>query len=275
MRGKKVGIIGAGRIGEAILRGLIDSGLISRENIIASDIREEKLKKLPDVVKTDNKELARTADVIIIAVKPPDVMKVLAEIESFLDEDEKLLISVAAGIRTEYIENIGNKKLRVIRAMPNIACLVRESVTVLCRGRYASKEDENTAKEIFESVGSVITIEDEDEMDVVTGLSGSGIAFIATLIDALSDGALHEGLPRELSTELSARVTAGAAKMILSGMKPSDIREMTASPGGTTIRGLYALERGCTRSTVMEAVIEATKRSRELSSYLRVHKASR
>jgi pyrroline-5-carboxylate reductase len=148
--------------------------------------------------------------------------------------------------------------------MPNIGARVREAVCAICKGKYADEADEEIAKEILSAIGAVHSV-NEGDMDVITGLSGSGIAFVAAVIDAMADGAVYEGLPRELSLTIAAQTAIGAAKMILEGKKPSEIVTMTASPGGTTIRGLYAMESGAVKAAMMEAVIEATRRATEIS----------
>ena len=273
---KRIGIIGVGNIGTSILRGLLaadaDIGR-AREKILISDEQKEKIgffEADPESssrveVCASNEEVAKGSEVIILAVKPNDVGAVVEEIAPFMNE-EKILISVAAGVQTRAIEeHLGEAKGRkVIRVMPNIGARVGESVTALCKGKYAGEEDEEIAKGILSAIGAVYLVKESD-MDVITGLSGSGIAFFAAVIDAMADGGVYEGLPRELSLAIAAKTAIGAAKMVLAGDKPSEIKAMTASPGGTTIRGLYAMESGAVKAAMMEAVIEATQRAREIS----------
>jgi pyrroline-5-carboxylate reductase len=217
------------------------------------------------VVCEANREVAEKADVIILAVKPPEVNVVLEEIASVMN-GEKILISVAAGVPTAVIERYLGGGKKVIRVMPNIGARVGESVTAMCTGEYTGEEDEAIAKEIFHAIGAVYRVKERD-MDIITGLSGSGIAFFATIIDALADGGVYEGLPHDVALEIAARAALGAAKLILAGDTPSLIKQMTASPGGTTMRGLYAMEAKGVKAAVMEAVIEATKRAREISQH--------
>lgn len=272
---KKIGIIGVGNIGAAILQGLLrlsaDRGKLD-EKIFITDIKKEKLGSLKSdsesrvVVCESNEEVAEKSDVIILAVKPNDVRGVVGEIAPFINGG-KMLVSVAAGVSTRAIESeIGEgKKVKVIRVMPNIGAVVGESVTAMCRGAYAGEEDEAIAKEILGAIGDVYIVKERD-IDVITGLSGSGIAFFAAVIESMAAGGLYEGLPHDVSLAISARTAEGAAKMVLAGYEPSSIKQMTASPGGTTIRGLYAMDARGVKAAMMEAVIEATKRAREISS---------
>ena len=270
---KKIGIIGVGNIGASILRGLLTAEPTSK--IFITDAENEKRRFFEADLGTDsrvvvcetNEEVAENAEVTILAVKPNDMSVVVKEIAPFMNED-KILISVAAGVPTAAIEGyLGEAKARgrkVIRVMPNIGARVQEAVCAICKGKYADEADEEIAKEILRAIGTVHSV-NEGDMDVITGLSGSGIAFVAAVIDAMADGGVYEGLPRELSLTIAAQTAIGAAKMILEGKQPSEIVTMTASPGGTTIRGLYAMESGAVKAAMMEAVIEATRRATEIS----------
>ena len=270
---EKIGIIGVGNIGASILRGLLTAEPASK--IFITDAENEKRLFFEADLGTDsgvvvcetNGEVAENAEVTILAVKPNDVSVVVKEIAPFMNED-KILISVAAGVPTAAIEEyLGEAKAggrRVIRVMPNIGARVREAVCAICKGKYADEADEEIAKEILSAIGTVHSV-NEGDMDVITGLSGSGIAFVAAIIDAMADGAVYEGLPRELSLTIAAQTAIGAAKMILGGKQPSEIVTMTASPGGTTIRGLYAMESEAVKAAMMKAVIEATRRATEIS----------
>jgi len=268
VRGKKIGVIGIGNIGASLLRGLLaaDGG-----NIFISDIKRENLRYFEGASESrvtvceGNKEVAEKSDVIILAVKPNDVRGVVEEIAPFVNE-EKIVVSVAAGVPTREIERDLGEGKKVIRVMPNIGARVGESVTAMCTGKYVGEEDEAMAKEILSAIGYVYSVKESD-MDVITGLSGSGIAFFAAMIEAMADGGVYEGLPHDLALEISAKTALGAAKMILAGDKPSSIKQMTASPGGTTMRGLYAMEARGIKAAMMEAVIEATKRAREISEH--------
>jgi pyrroline-5-carboxylate reductase len=267
-KGKKIGIIGVGNLGTAILRGLlaVERATTSRE-IFIHDEKEDRQKAFENEPRVEicrsNKEVVKKSGVIILAVKPVDLSSVLKAIAPVMDE-ERVLLSVAAGVPTRTLEKYLGAGRKVIRVMPNIGARVGESVTALCRGAYAGEDDEKLAKEILRAIGTVYTVNERD-MDAITGLSGSGIAFFAAVIDALTEGGVYAGLPRGLSEEISARTALGAAKMVLAGDSPSQIKQMTASPGGTTMRGLYAMEAWGVKAALMEAVIEATERARELS----------
>lgn len=275
VKGKNIGIIGTGNIGSSILRGLLaadaaaDSGRPNGE-IFISDIKRENLESFEGdqeprvVVCASNGEVAEKSDVIILAVKPNDVQVVVEEIAPFMNEG-KILVSVAAGVSTSAIEGYLGEGKRVIRVMPNIGALIGESVTALCKGTYAGEGDEAIAKGILGAIGAVYSVKESD-IDVITGLSGSGIAFFAAVIEAMAAGGLHEGLPHDVSLAISAKTAQGAAKLVLAGYEPSAIKQMTTSPGGTTIRGLHAMDAKGVKAAMMDAVIEATKRAREISS---------
>ncbi|MDY6864834.1 MAG: pyrroline-5-carboxylate reductase [Halobacteriota archaeon] len=260
---EKIGFIGSGNIGESIIRGIIRSGLYSEDDVIASDVDENRLKYLKKdlgiSVTTDNKKVMKSSKIIILAVKPKHIESVVSEIAPMMDND-KLIISVAAGVRTDRIEGDG---FRTIRVMPNMACMVGESMSTVCKGKYATEDDEDTAKEIFATVGEVATAQ-EDMMDVVTGFA-SAPAFVFMMIEALADGGVYEGLDRATSQKLAAQTVLGAAKVVLEMEKhPGALKDMVSSPGGTTIRGIRVIEEGKLRSVMMNALIEATRRSREL-----------
>ncbi len=261
-KGKNIGIIGIGNIGASILRGLLAT--IADARFLITDVRKEILNAFADdsrVIPCDsNKGLAGKSDILILAVKPKDVGTVLEEIAPLMRD--KPLISVAAGITTDELERYV-KGGRVVRVMPNIGARVGESVSALCGGRNATTEDIALADEILSAIGSIYHVKESD-MDVITGLSGSGIAFFAEVIDAMADAGVYEGLPRDLALAIAAKTALGAARLVISGDDPAAIKAMTASPGGTTIRGIYAMESRAVRAAMMEAVIEATKRSREL-----------
>jgi len=272
VEGNRIGIIGVGNIGSSILRGLLaaDSGT-GLERIFIYDANKKALldfesdSEIKAIVEicTSNEEVAKNSEVIILAVKPGVMKAVVKEIAPFITAD-KILISVAAGVLTKTIEGYLGEGKKVIRVMPNIGARVSESVCALCKGRYAETDDEEIAKGILSVIGSVYSVSESD-LDVITGLSGSGIAFFAAIIDAMADGGVYKGLPRDLALAISAETALGAAKMVLAGDTPSAIQAMTASPGGTTIRGLYAMDSRGVKAAMMTAVIDATERSAEIS----------
>jgi pyrroline-5-carboxylate reductase len=262
----KVGIIGSGKIGEALIKGLISSKKLSRKNLYASDVREERRKYISKKYLIEclhsNLELVDKSEVVILAVKPNDVKKVLHGIREKLT-DKHLLISIAAGVTIDFLLKTLGKPIPIVRGMPNLPVLVREGMTVLA-SQNGSEEHLAMAREIFESVGKVVFME-EKYMDAVTGLSGSGPAYIFMVIEALVEAGVKVGIPRETSTLLAAQTTLGAAKMILETEEhPALLREMVTTPGGVTIDGIIQLEEGKLRTSIINAVVKATERSREL-----------
>jgi pyrroline-5-carboxylate reductase len=259
----KIGIIGVGKMGSALAKGLMRSGEF---RILAYDKDESARKRASELgieLCRDNHSLAEMSDVIILAAKPGDIPGILEEIRGLAES--KLVISIAAGIRTSLIEGILGEGKRVVRVMPNIGCLVLSSASAISPGRWATESDMDVAERIFGSIGISMRVE-EALMDAVTGLSGSGPAFIAMVIDALADGGVKMGLPRDLALRLSAQTALATAKMILDlGRSPSQIKEEVSSPGGTTMAGIYELEKGGLRAALIGAVEAATRRSSELS----------
>lgn len=262
----KVGIIGSGKIGEALIKGLISSKKLSRKCLCASDVREERRKYISKKYLIEclhsNLELVDKSEVVILAVKPNDVKKVLHGIREKLT-DKHLLISIAAGVTIDFLLKTLGKPIPIVRGMPNLPVLVREGMTVLA-SQNGTEEHLAMAREIFESVGKVVFME-EKYMDAVTGLSGSGPAYIFMVIEALVEAGVKVGIPRETSTLLAAQTTLGAAKMILETEEhPALLREMVTTPGGVTIDGIIQLEEGKLRTSIINAVVKATERSREL-----------
>ena len=263
---KKIAFIGGGNMAEALIRGLIASGTVKSDHILVTDVSVDRLAHLHQtygVMQKGNVEAAREADIIILCVKPQVVERVLAEIASAVDA-KKLVISIAAGIVIAKIEKGLKESSHVVRVMPNTPALVLAGAAALAGGKNATSGDLALTQSIFNSVGRAVIVE-EKLMDAVTGLSGSGPAYVFMIIDALSDAGVKAGLPRQLALELAAQTVYGAAKMVLETKEhPGKLRDMVTSPGGTTIEGLHALEKGKLRATLMNAVEAATMRSREL-----------
>ncbi len=262
-----LGFIGTGKMGESLIRGLVDAKAIAGSNIYASDVYEVTLDRLHQElginISTDNRDVIANSDAIILAVKPQILKNVLRSIREHVTND-KLIISIAAGVTTDTIENELDEGTRVVRIMPNIAATVVEAASAVSPGKNASVNDAETALEIFEHVGTAILVP-EHLMDAVTGLSGSGPAYIFTIIEAMADGAVYEGLDRQSALTLAAQTVLGAAKMVLDTKKhPGVLKDMVTSPAGTTIRGVHILEESGVRSAFMNAVIESSKRSKEL-----------
>lgn len=269
---KKIGFIGSGNMAEALVSGLVLSQAAKPENIICSDISEDQLKNIEKKYNiqttTDNCRVAKESEIVIFSTKPQILDKVLKETASFLDTS-KLVISIAAGVPLAAIASGLHKELRLIRVMPNICAFVKESATAIAAGEYATKDDIALARAIFDSVGKTVFIQENVLMDAFTGLSGSGPAYIFTIIDAMADAGVKMGLSRKDSLFLSTQTVLGSAKLLLeSGEHPGQLKDRVASPGGTAIAGIHTLEQGGLRTTLINAVESATKRSKELGEMM-------
>lgn len=267
MLNKRVVVIGLGKMGTILCRELVVKGIVSQDQMVGCDPLEKKRiqvqQQLKISVTPDNKGGIKTADIIILAITPQVIRKVMREIGGILKKDQ-LLISIVAGIPISLLERELKEPVPVIRAMPNSAALVKEAITAICRGHYAKQEDVDQAKEIFSTIGQVYPL-NENLLDVVTGLSGSGPAYIYLIIEALSDGAVLMGMEREEALFFSAQTVLGAAAMVLKGEHhPAVLKELVTSPGGTTIAALSHLESAGVRGTFIKAVELATLRSKEL-----------
>ncbi len=272
LKNRQVGFVGSGNMGEALIHGLLHGHLCRPDQIICSDTRPEKLKVIREKygVKgtSHNGEVVKQSDIIILAVKPQILKPVVNEIAKYLDLS-KLIISIAAGVSLDTIESCSKKELKLIRVMPNICVSVREGVSAISGGKHALKEDLMMAKAIFDSVGKSLFIE-ENLLDAVTGLSGSGPAYIFLIIDALADAGVQVGLSRDDALILASQTVLGAAKMLIeTGEHPGKLKDMVTSPGGTAIAGLHTLEEGGLRTTLINAVEVATNRSKALGEIMK------
>jgi pyrroline-5-carboxylate reductase len=261
-----VGFIGTGNMAEALIRGLVGAGVARASQIIGSDPRPERCAEMAQKygIRTtpDNLPIAREAEILILSVKPQVMAKVLDEISPHIHPNA-LVISIAAGIPLAAIE-LRLPRSRVVRTMPNTPALVAAGATAIAAGGHATPEDLQAAKRIFDSVGMTVIL-DESQMDAVTGLSGSGPAYVFLIIEALSDAGVKMGLSRYNAQALAAQTVLGSAKLLLeTNEHPGRLKDMVTSPGGTAIAGLHTLEEGGLRTTLMNAVEVATKRSREL-----------
>lgn len=264
---KKIGFIGGGNMGEALVKGLLASGRLTAEQIEVSDISQERLSHLREnyqvATTTDNTKLSAAADVIVLAVKPQHLDPLLAEISIRLDH-QPLLISIAAGVPLRHLQQGLGRPLPLIRVMPNAPALVLAGASAMAAGPHANADHLATARLLFEAVGRVVEVKEQD-MDAVTGLSGSGPAYILLAMEALIDAGVLMGLSRPLARELVMQTTAGTARLLdASEGHPAALKDQITSPAGTTIHGLAVLERGGVRGLLMEAVAAATRRSREL-----------
>jgi len=263
----KITIIGGGNMGEALVGGLLADGITTPAGLWVTDVVADRLAALQKRygVRTgnDNAAAASWADVVILAVKPQAMDAVLDGLKERLSE-RPLIVSVAAGIPLSRISARLGGARKLVRVMPNAPCLVRAGASAIALSPSVSVEERALAVKLFEAVGTVVVVE-ERLMDAVTGLSGSGPAYVFQIIEALADGGVKMGLPRDTALTLAAQTVLGAAKQVLeTGEHPARLKDKVASPGGTTIAGLHALETGGVRSAVIAAIEAATKRSEEL-----------
>lgn len=273
-RHMKLGLIGCGKMGGALLRGAIKAGLVKAKQVTVFD-------KIPAAIKALQKDLPGLAaapdaaavtaksDVVLLAVKPQDMQGVLEGLEqtpnSKTQNPKSLFLSIAAGITLKQLEAWLGGSARVIRSMPNTPALILEGAAAFARGKHATDQDAQTAAKVLGAVGTAQEVP-EKLLDAVTGLSGSGPAYVYTVVEALADGGVLMGLPRTTALQLAAQTVAGAAQMVLStGKHPAALRDEVTSPGGTTIAGLEQLEKHGVRNALVQAVRKATERSRELA----------
>ncbi len=262
-----IGFIGAGNMAEAMIRGLVEGGHVDAKQIVASGPRRERLDELAQryaiEVTTDNSDIAKRCSLIVLAVKPQILAKVLREIGAGL-EPGALVVSIAAGVDAATIEHAIADGVHVVRAMPNTPALVGAGATAIAAGKHASDADLATARALFDAVGITVVL-DEGQLDAVTGLSGSGPAYIFLILEALADAGVKVGLARRIAQRLAAQTVMGSAKMLLdTDEHPGKLKDMVTSPGGTAIAGLHTLEQGGLRTTLINAVETATNRAKEL-----------
>lgn len=262
-----IGFLGAGKMATALAKGFIRAGLVGRDRIIASDPIDSVRKSFSEATKAkitgSNLDVLEVAGTLILAVKPEHVNEVLAEIRPSFTA-KHLLISIAAGISVARLEGTLNGGARVVRVMPNTPALVGASATAFSPGTAATREDTDLVQRLFGAVGIAFQVK-ESLLDGVTGLSGSGPAYVCLVIEALSDGGVAAGLPRETATQLAAQTVLGSARMVLeTGIHPGALKDMVASPGGTTIEGIHELEIRGVRAAFMNAVRAAAEKSKRL-----------
>jgi len=262
-----IGFLGAGKMATALAKGFLGAGLVPAKHLIASDVSPNAAahftKETSARTVQTNSEVAKLASVLILAVKPNQVSDVLTEIRTQFTP-EHLLISIAAGVPLARLESSLPPGARLVRVMPNTPALIGASATAFATGKSTRPEDATLAQRLFSAVGVAFEVK-EALLDAVTGLSGSGPAYVYLMIEALSDGGVAAGLPREIATKLAAQTVLGSARMVLeTGVHPGALKDMVASPGGTTIEGLHELEKGRLRATLMNAVRAATEKSRKL-----------
>jgi pyrroline-5-carboxylate reductase len=263
------GFIGAGKMASALVHGMLRAGLAPAEAIRASDplasARSALKEKAGITVFESNADVVKHSDVLVLAVKPQNMSDILAELEGIVTA-EHLVVSIAAGITIDSIARGLSRCSRIIRVMPNTPALVGEGISAFAAGSGARPEDAALVEAFLGSVGRAVRVS-ESMLDAVTGLSGSGPAFVCLLIEALSDGGVRAGLPRDVASLLAVQTVLGAAKLVRdTGLHPAEVKDQVASPGGTTIAGLHSLELSGVRGAFIEAVLVATRRSAELAS---------
>ena len=265
----RIGFIGAGKMATALAQAWLKAGLVRAEGLRASDpiaeARDAFAKATGAIALPENGQVVAESDAVVLAIKPQQMNEVLGEIRPWVIAAEPLLISIAAGVSIDSIvERLEIHGCGIVRVMPNTPCLVGASASAYAGGPSATEEDLRLVDRLFNAVGRAFAVP-EKLLDAVTGLSGSGPAFVFVVIEALSDGGVRMGLPRDLATRLAAQTVLGSAKLLLeTGLHPGTLKDMVASPAGTTIAGLHALERGGLRAALMDAVEAATRRSAEL-----------
>ncbi|MGA7340290.1 MAG: pyrroline-5-carboxylate reductase [Terracidiphilus sp.] len=265
----RVAVLGAGKMGGILLQAFLKENLFAPDQIHATRTKAESALALSTQwgvdVSTNNLEAAGKSDLILIAVKPFQVPDLIAEIRPALTKD-KTLVSIAASVKTRSIEEAAGLEIGVIRAMPNTPSALGAGIAALCRGRFVAEKQMELAQRIFETVGRTVIVE-EKHMDAVTGLSGSGPAYLYIIIEALAEAGVKVGLPRDIATQLAAQTAYGSAKMVLeTGYHPALLKDAVTTPAGCTIDGILELEEGGLRVTLIKAVMRATERARQLAA---------
>lgn len=266
LKNSTIGFIGGGNMAEALIKGMLNGGIAADNISVAEPLaeRREYLSQTYQVKTVEENSAVATAQLLVLAVKPQMAASAMSSLDGSVNAD-KLVISIMAGVSTITIEESMRNVVRIIRAMPNTPALVQSGATAICAGRRAEKADLQMAQELFATVGSVVTIT-EQQMDAVTGLSGSGPAYAFSFMEALTDAGVKNGLSRDTASKLAVQTLLGAAKLVQeSGLHPAQLRDQVTSPGGTTIAALHTLEKGCFHGLIMDAVDTAVKRSGELS----------
>ncbi len=264
-----VAVLGAGKMGGILLQAFLKENLFAADRIHATVAHAERALALSTQwgvdVSTNNLEAARKSDLILVGVKPFQVPELIAEIKPALTK-AKTLVSFSASVKTRAIEEASGIDIAVVRAMPNTPSALGAGIAALCRGRFVSDAQMELAQRLFETVGRTVLV-DEKHMDAVTGLSGSGPAYLYIIIEALAEAGVKVGLPRDIATQLAAQTAFGASKMVLeTGYHPALLKDAVTTPAGCTIDGILELEEGGLRVTLIKAVMRATERARQLAA---------
>lgn len=263
------GFIGAGQMATALAKGFITAGSLSPHSIVACDVvpaaGQRFIEQTGARFVISSREVAQQSRIVFLAVKPQQMAQVMSDLKDVI-RPEQLIVSIAAGVSLKTMANGLGLAARLIRVMPNTPCLIGCGASAFSRGSLATADDASLVLKLLSNVGLAVEVP-EKLLDAVTGLSGSGPAYVYQIIEALSDGGVRMGLPRETATKLAAQTLLGAAQMVLTtGQHPGPLKDAVTSPGGTTIAGLHELERGGLRGILMDAVEAATERARELDA---------
>ncbi len=264
---KRIAVLGAGKLGEALIAGMLDAGIVTKKQFIATAAHKERIeivkKKLGVETTLSNGEAVRKSHLVLLCVKPQTVEEVLRQIADDLTPHH-VVISVAASVTTKFMENILTSPVPVIRTMPNTPCFIKKGMTAIAPGKHATADHVAQARKIFDAIGRTLIL-DEKHMDAVTGLSASGPAFVYIIIESFVEAGVKVGLPREAATQLAAQMMLGASSMVLeTGEHPAKLKDTVTTPAGCTIDGILELEDGGLRVTLIKAVVRATHRAREL-----------
>jgi pyrroline-5-carboxylate reductase len=269
LSGKRVAVLGTGKIGGILLKALLEKGLLTRQTTFATVQHEERARALTEKlgipVGTDNVAAVRDADIVLVCVKPQVVQEVIEQIRPNVSK-KQLIISVAASVHTGQIEKVLASDIPVVRAMPNTPCALGCGMTAVCKGKFADARHVEAACALFNVVGKTVVV-DEKHMDAVTGLSASGPAYIYIILESLAEAGVKVGLPRDVATLLAAQTTLGAATVVLeTGDHPALLKDAVTTPAGCTIDGIMELEEGKLRVTLIKAVVKAAQRAKELAN---------
>jgi pyrroline-5-carboxylate reductase len=264
----RVGFLGAGKMATALARGWLTARLVSADHVLAGDpvseVRHTFTNQTGIGTTSDNREVVTQSELLVVAVKPQNMPALLAELRPVIKEHH-LIVSIAAGVTLRQLQEGVGATRRVVRVMPNTPCLVGASASAFAAGEHATSDDVALVQQLMQAVGRVIQLP-ETMLDAVTGLSGSGPAFVYLVIEALSDGGVRAGLPRDVATTLAAQTVLGSARMVLeTGSHPAVLKDAVTSPAGTTVAGMQVLENAAVRGALIDAVIAATERARELA----------
>lgn len=265
---KNIGFIGCGNMGQAIIGGLVKANVVENKKILVGNPTMPELEKVKNqygvLITTNNKDVAELSDIIILAVKPNKHKEVINEIKEIVKKDA-IIITIGAGISIEFLKESFNTENKFVKVMPNTPALVGEGMAAICHDGSLIKEEEEEVSSIFKSLGKVEWVE-EKLMDAVTSISGSSPAYVYMFIEALADGGVMQGLPRDKAYKMAAQAVLGSAKMVLeTGEHPGQLKDKVCSPGGTTIEAVYSLEKNNFRGTVIEAVKACGEKSKKMS----------